>query len=446
MSFESETDGLSRFLDQLGRFKVLTPAEEQVMAKRVEEGDADAKRLMIEHNLRLVVSIAKNYRNYGMPLEDLINEGTIGLNRAVEKFDRTKGFKFSTYATWWIKQACQRAIANKGATIRLPAHIVDRRLRALRYMARNPNATIEDVAERLKCSVEQLEDVLEIKPVVSLDQEVTEDRDASTLLELQEDETAEDPFDEVEEDAELIASVQEAIGLLPDLERQVLELRFGFDGKPRSLPEVGRELDLKTDKVSDTQAKALVRLEYLLECDIFTGKSAMGAAPDASERRTARDPSSDTGLDDQDAAPHRILLVGQAPSRYGDPDKPFDGRSGKRLAELAGVDQLESVMDMMNLINEWPGKNGKGDDFPFEEASQAAANADVGGYDLVILAGRSVARAFGHGKRPYLEIFFDDDREVEMMVFPHPSGVSRWWNDEGNVRRARHALTEVLAE
>jgi RNA polymerase primary sigma factor len=264
------TESLQVFLNGIGRYPLLTASEEVALAKRVERGDLAAKERMVNSNLRLVVSIAKRYRGHDLPLLDLIQEGTIGLNRAVEKFDWRKGYKFSTYATWWIRQACQRAVANQAVTIRVPVHVVERRQKLRRARQRFETAhgrtpTMEELAEATQLPLKHVEEALEaVEASVSLNQTVGEG-DAE-LGDLHADRSADDPLETVEVSLEN-DRVRDAVESLPERERRVIELRFGFgegsDGV--SLDQIGRELGLTRERIRQLEASALVRLGSLLD-------------------------------------------------------------------------------------------------------------------------------------------------------------------------------------
>jgi len=259
------TDALTLFMNAAGRHALLTAAEEVELAKRVERGDRAAKERMINSNLRLVISIAKRYQGHGVPLLDLVQEGTIGLNRAVEKFDWRRGFKFSTYATWWIRQACQRAISNLSTTIRVPTHVHERRVKLARArqkleVAQGTAPTAEQLAEATKLELRHVEEALgAVEASTSLNQAVGSDGQGE-LGDLFADESAPDPAEEA------IASlrrqgVRDALGTLDPRERRVLELRFGLDGESQSLEAIGRELGVTRERVRQLERDALVKLQ-----------------------------------------------------------------------------------------------------------------------------------------------------------------------------------------
>jgi RNA polymerase primary sigma factor len=262
------TDSLTLFMNEAGRYPLLTAAEEVALAKRVERGDAAAKERMINSNLRLVVSIAKRYQGHGLQLGDLIQEGVIGLNRAVEKFDWRKGFKFSTYATWWIRQACQRAVSNQSATIRVPTHVHERRVKLNRARQRLQAAsgdepTQEDLAKATGLELRYVEEALgAVEASVSLNQAVGAEGEGE-LGDLFADPNSLDPEAEAAE-AIRARSVREAVRALPERERRVLELRFGFDGEPTSLEQIGRELKISRERVRQVERDALAALETQL--------------------------------------------------------------------------------------------------------------------------------------------------------------------------------------
>lgn len=262
-------DSLQLFLADVGRHKLLTASDEVTLAKRIERGDPVAKRRMIESNLRLVVSIAKGYRGLGVPFLDLIQEGTLGLNRAVEKFDWRRGFKFSTYATWWIRQSVQRAVANHARTIRVPVHVVERQQKLSRAARRlevelGREATKLELAEATGLPIQHVEEALGAAHAsVSLNQTVGAD-DEGELGDLFADREAADPFEEAEESLRR-QGVRRALDALPERERRILELRFGFEGEPWTLEAIGHELDLTRERVRQLEGQALSRLAALRE-------------------------------------------------------------------------------------------------------------------------------------------------------------------------------------
>jgi RNA polymerase primary sigma factor len=266
------TDALQLFMNEIGRYPLLTKEEEIELAKRIERGDKEAKDRMINSNLRLVVSIAKRYQGHGLSLLDLIQEGIIGLIRAVEKFDHRRGFKFSTYATWWIRQAVQRGVANKSREIRIPVHIVEREQRIARAerelmarLGRAPND--EEVAEQAKLRVDQVREVREVaRAVTSIDRPVGED-DGGTFQELLADEAGA-PEQTVSVNLEQ-ATLRRAVAGLPEREREVVKLRYGLNGDrdPASLEEVGRRLGITRERVRQIEADALERLAVQREIE-----------------------------------------------------------------------------------------------------------------------------------------------------------------------------------
>ena len=264
----SSTDPMTLFMNQIGRYPLLTAAEEVELAKRIERGDRAAKERMINSNLRLVISIAKRYQGHDLSLLDLIQEGTIGLNRAVEKFDWRKGFKFSTYATWWIRQSCQRAIAGQSKTIRVPAHVHERRLKLARVrrelttkLDREP--TREELAKAADLSLQHVEEALDAADApVSLNQRVGSE-DEAELGDLFDDPTAVDPAAEAFDSLRRL-EVRRALSTLPEQERLVLELRFGLDGAPLALEAIGKRLGVSRERVRQLEAAALAQLSEAL--------------------------------------------------------------------------------------------------------------------------------------------------------------------------------------
>jgi RNA polymerase primary sigma factor len=269
------TDALQLFLNEAGKWPLLTAEEEVELAKRIERGDHRAKERMINSNLRLVVSIAKRYQGHDLHLLDLIQEGIIGLIRAVEKFDWRRGFKFSTYATWWIRQAVQRGVANKSRTIRIPVHIVEREQKLARaerelatQLGRVP--TEQEVAKRAKLPLKQVREVREVaRAVTSLDKPMGAGSEGSFgELVASDQETPED---------EVTYSLQEralrhAVDELPEREREIIKLRYGLNGDrdPKSLEAIGRELGITRERVRQIEASALERLAVHRELDAIS--------------------------------------------------------------------------------------------------------------------------------------------------------------------------------
>jgi len=267
---EISTDTLQLFLKDIGKVPLLTAAEEVELAKRIERGDHSAKQAMVEANLRLVVSIAKRYRNQGLPFLDLIQEGTIGLVRAAEKFDWRKGFKFSTYATWWIRQAVARAIADKGRTIRMPVHVVEklnkihrseRKLRA--ELAREP--TTSEIALDVELPLEEVEQIRRsAQTPVSLEKPVGDEEESEFGHFL-----TDDSIPLPEEQAETALRREALRSILDSLsprERAVLELRYGLDGQqPRTLDEVGRAFNVTRERIRQIEHQSLKKLRALAE-------------------------------------------------------------------------------------------------------------------------------------------------------------------------------------
>jgi RNA polymerase primary sigma factor len=256
-------------MNRAGRYPLLTAAEEVALAKRVERGDRAAKERMINSNLRLVISIAKRYQSQGLPLGDLVQDGVIGLNRAVEKFDWRRGYKFSTYATWWIRQACQRAVSGQSKTIRVPTHVHERRVKISRARGRlqvrlGREPTREELAEEAGLSLQHVEEALDAaEATISLNRSVGSDGDGE-LGDLFDDPTAADPLEEAA-DSLRRQEVRRALGRLPERERRVLELRFGFDGDNPSLEAIGAELGITRERVRQLEQEALARLAGELE-------------------------------------------------------------------------------------------------------------------------------------------------------------------------------------
>jgi RNA polymerase primary sigma factor len=259
------TDSLQLFLNEAGRYPLLTASEEVELAKRIERGDQAAKDRMINSNLRLVVSIAKKYQGHGLTLLDLIQEGIIGLIRAVEKFDWRRGYKFSTYATWWIRQAVQRGVANKSRTIRIPVHIVEREQKIARAerelvleLERMP--TDEEVAKKVKLNVKHVRETRNAaRTVASLDKTIGDDSDTKfgDLVAHAAEDVAEEVQVALDESA-----LHHAINELPEREQEVIRMRYGLDAEmePKSLEEIGRRMGITRERVRQIETQALSRL------------------------------------------------------------------------------------------------------------------------------------------------------------------------------------------
>jgi RNA polymerase primary sigma factor len=270
LTVEPSLDSLRLYMRAIGRVDLLTAAQEVSLAQRIERGDMDAKQHMIEANLRLVVSIAKSYLGRGLTFLDLIQEGSMGLIRAVEKFDYRRGYKFSTYATWWIRQAVTRAIADKGRTIRIPVHMVERLNKVLhterqlvQRLGREPSP--EEIAAELETSVQDVRDILRIaQQPVSLEKPISDEEDAE-LGDFVEDQNAESPF-EVAAEHLRCENLRRALALLPQREREVIELRYGLSGeRPYTLEEVGRALNVTRERIRQIESHTLKKLEALPE-------------------------------------------------------------------------------------------------------------------------------------------------------------------------------------
>ena len=270
LTVEPSLDSLRLYLRSIGRVNLLTAEQEVMLAKRIERGDMAAKQQMIEANLRLVVSIAKSYLGRGLTFLDLIQEGSMGLIRAVEKFDYRRGYKFSTYATWWIRQAVTRAIADKGRTIRIPVHMVEklnRVVHAERQLVQElgREATAAEIAAELQITVREVRDVWRMaQQPISLEKPVGEEDDSS-LGDFVEDPTAESPFELASERLRR-ENLRRALRALPDREREVIELRFGLTGeRPYTLEEVGRAFNVTRERIRQIESHTLKKLEALPE-------------------------------------------------------------------------------------------------------------------------------------------------------------------------------------
>jgi RNA polymerase primary sigma factor len=270
LTVEPSLDSLRLYLRSIGRVALLTAELEISLAKRIERGDMDAKQHMVEANLRLVVSIAKGYLGRGLTFLDLIQEGSLGLIRAVEKFDHRRGYKFSTYATWWIRQAVTRAIADKGRTIRIPVHMVEKLNKVVQVerqlvqsLGREP--TPEEIADNLGCTAREVRDILRMsQQPISLERPVGEE-DESELGDFVEDENAISPFELAAENLRR-ENVRRALAALPQREREVIEMRFGLTGgRPRTLEEVGRAFNVTRERIRQIENHTLKKLESLPE-------------------------------------------------------------------------------------------------------------------------------------------------------------------------------------
>jgi RNA polymerase primary sigma factor len=270
LSVEPSLDSLRLYLREIGKVPLLTADQEVYLAKRIERGDMSAKRQMIEANLRLVVSIAKSYLGRGLSFLDLIQEGSLGLIRAVEKFDYRKGYKFSTYATWWIRQAVTRAIADKARTIRIPVHMVEKlnkvvhiERQLVQRLGREPRP--DEIAEELEMTTEEVREILRMSQLpVSLEKPIGEEEE-SELGDFVEDESAESPFDTATLSLRR-EDVEHALSALPERERQVIELRFGLSGaQPCTLEEVGRAFGVTRERIRQIENNTLKKLESLPE-------------------------------------------------------------------------------------------------------------------------------------------------------------------------------------
>ena len=270
LAVEPSLDSLRLYLRSIGRVPLLTKEQEVELAQRIERGDMAAKQHMIEANLRLVVSIAKAYLGRGLTFLDLIQEGSMGLIRAVEKFDYRRGYKFSTYATWWIRQAVTRAIADKGRTIRIPVHMIEKLNRVsraerqlLQGLGRDPSP--EEIAREADMSVDEVRDILRISMTpISLERPVGEEDD-SELGDFVEDLSEESPFEQAAEHLRK-ENLRRALATLPQREREVIELRYGLTGKrPYTLEEVGRTFNVTRERIRQIENHTLKKLESLPE-------------------------------------------------------------------------------------------------------------------------------------------------------------------------------------
>jgi RNA polymerase primary sigma factor len=278
LTVEPSLDSLRLYLRSIGKVELLTAAQEVELAKRIERGDMLAKRQMVEANLRLVVSIAKGYLGRGLSFLDLIQEGSLGLIRAVEKFDYRRGYKFSTYATWWIRQAVTRAIADKARTIRIPVHMVEKLNRIayverqlVQLLGREPEP--EEIAIELRWSVSDVKEILRVAQLpVSLEKPVG-DEDESELGDFVADDAVLEPFEEASEHLQQ-EGVRKALDALPERERQVIELRYGLTGlEPLTLEEVGRTFGVTRERIRQIENNTLKKLKRLPEAQMLRDAS-----------------------------------------------------------------------------------------------------------------------------------------------------------------------------
>ncbi len=268
LSVEPSVDSLRLYLGSIGRVRLLTAEEEVLLAKRIERGDMAAKQHMVEANLRLVVSIAKGYVGRGLTLLDLIQEGSLGLIRAVEKFDHRRHYRFSTYATWWIRQAVTRSLADKGRTIRIPVHMVERLNRLIhaerqliQQLGREPNAA--EIAAELECSVPEVRELMRLsQQPISLEKPVGEEDDMA-LADFVEDVSARSPF-EIASEALRREKITSVLASLPEREREVIEMRYGIaDGRSRTLEEVALKFKITRERVRQIENRTLKKLQRL---------------------------------------------------------------------------------------------------------------------------------------------------------------------------------------
>ena len=274
LTIEPSLDSLRLYLRSIGRVDLLTAGQEVELAKRIERGDMIAKRQMVEANLRLVVSIAKGYLGRGLSFLDLIQEGSLGLIRAVEKFDYRRGYKFSTYATWWIRQAVTRAIADKARTIRIPVHMVEKLNRVahverqlVQRFGREPEPA--EIAAELRWPLGEVREILRVAQLpVSLEKPVG-DEDDSELGDFVADDTVAEPFEEASEHLQK-EGVRRALGVLPERERQVIELRYGLTGmEPMTLEEVGNTFGVTRERIRQIENNTLKKLQHLPEAQML---------------------------------------------------------------------------------------------------------------------------------------------------------------------------------
>src|SRR3990167_4767341 len=267
-----EVDSLRRYLDEIGKVPLLTATEQVELAKRIERGDMEAREKMINANLRLGVAIAKNYRGNGVPFLDLIQEGSLGLMRAVDKFDWRRGYKFSTYGTWWIRQAAQRAVANSGRTIRVPVHIDERQRKIRRaegqfMISEGREPTPQDLAEITGLPQKQVEEARNATEVVtSLDKPIGDKDSGDSLIStVASSDESDDPTAEKIINKSRVNTTWDALDKLEPRDRKLLMMRYEFDGETHTLEEIGRHLGLTRERVRMLEANALSEMHGLLK-------------------------------------------------------------------------------------------------------------------------------------------------------------------------------------
>ena len=344
LTVEPSLDSLRLYLRSIGKVQLLTADREVELARRIERGDLVAKQEMVEANLRLVVSIAKGYLGRGLSFLDLIQEGSLGLIRAVEKFDYRRGYKFSTYATWWIRQAVTRAIADKGRTIRIPVHMVEKlnkvvhvERQLVQQLGREPLP--EEIATELECSVREVRDILRMaQQPVSLEKPIGEEEE-SELGDFVEDEAAESPFEVASENLRK-ENVRRALDALPQREREVIEMRFGLTGaRPYTLEEVGRAFNVTRERIRQIENHTLKKLESLPEAqrlrDATYWRDIPSAPPRSSDLQARADlvPEVRVGAARRGcAARSRRARRGASPSAR---PRPSSGSPSRRIVVLA---------------------------------------------------------------------------------------------------------------
>ncbi|HEX4117092.1 MAG TPA: sigma-70 family RNA polymerase sigma factor, partial [Solirubrobacteraceae bacterium] len=337
------------FLKDIGKVRLLTAQEEVDLAKRIERGDLDAKQKMVESNLRLVVSIAKNYRNQGLPFLDLIQEGTLGLVRAAEKFDYRKGFKFSTYATWWIRQAIARALADKARTIRIPVHVVEKlnkigraERKLVTELGREP--TPEEIAAVTGIDADQIDSIKRsAQAPVSLEKPLG-DREESEFGQLIPDERAESPYERA---AEILTkeALREALENLPYRERRVLELRYGLGGEhPRTLDEIARTFKVTRERIRQAIARALADKARTIRIPVHVveklnkiGRAERKLVTELGREPTAAEIAEVTGIDPEEV--DSIKRSAQAPVSL---EKPVGDEEESEFGQFIADERAES--------------------------------------------------------------------------------------------------------